>query len=356
MSHGVGDDAGYRYTALVRPATPQEAAPLLDDEERETARLATVRRMHQLLAFGDNGVDGAVIEFPPSPAPSPEVAPLLPVRVPIGAGAGPRPEIRVDRAGGWVWTLLYAGTGAYDPQLANYRGWIAVRHPLTSERGQLLEELIAWFPGPGEPRPTRPSQPDEAPMPVLPEEPGRIMLAGPHQPEGATSHYPQQMREYLLERPWMRQRELVATPGVRPVYASGEREIWSDGRITYATWLGEGVSELTPAGEEAIQWLFRHRVRQVGQWRGLLEAERWRVVDRQQETRPYGAYGGALEIEMARGEAVVRGGDILEVWSATITLYYAMGDGDCDERGGLYPTEAEAREAVEAAIVELTEE
>lgn len=42
MSFGVGDERGYVYTALARPATPEEAAPLL--ARREAARLAQEQR------------------------------------------------------------------------------------------------------------------------------------------------------------------------------------------------------------------------------------------------------------------------------------------------------------------------
>ncbi|GIW06342.1 MAG: hypothetical protein KatS3mg060_1147 [Dehalococcoidia bacterium] len=48
MSFGVGDESGYVYTTYARPATDEEAAPLLQREARARARRDAVRRLEQL--------------------------------------------------------------------------------------------------------------------------------------------------------------------------------------------------------------------------------------------------------------------------------------------------------------------
>lgn len=67
MSFGVGDEQGYVYTTYARPATDEEAAPLLEREAQARARREALRRLAQLDATArEQG------EWPSPPATRPE--------------------------------------------------------------------------------------------------------------------------------------------------------------------------------------------------------------------------------------------------------------------------------------------
>lgn len=145
MSFGVGDEEGWYFSGRVRAATPEEAAPILAAEEKAARRKALAGRADTLLAWKySTKVDDAT--YPPET----ETAGVqsLP-EVPLGPEGKSRahyaPRLVIDEPGGVVWTLNYNGGGGDDWGLSNATGLIAVRHPLTDARRQLVADLRAEY-------------------------------------------------------------------------------------------------------------------------------------------------------------------------------------------------------------------
>lgn len=145
MSFGVGADEGYVYTATVRPATPQEAAPILAQEQAARQRREVAARKRALLSWrGPDQSKGAVCPRPIT-GPSPEEAEPVPHQDRPVYYVEPAAELRVDRAHQLVWTLSYNGADGDTWDACNWGMFIAVRHPLTPEREELIADLAALY-------------------------------------------------------------------------------------------------------------------------------------------------------------------------------------------------------------------
>jgi hypothetical protein len=145
MSFGVGADEGYVYTAIVRPATAEEAAPILAEEEAVRHRREVAARKDALLSWrGPDEAKGAVCPRPIT-GPSPAGAEVVPHEAPPLYYSGVRDELRVDRANQLVWALSYNGRDGDTWDASNWRSFIAIHHPLTPEREALIAELTALY-------------------------------------------------------------------------------------------------------------------------------------------------------------------------------------------------------------------
>ncbi len=137
----VGED-GWHFQAVVRPATEQEAAPLLAVEAQAAHRAGLERKRLSLLSW----------RYAQQPdAQRPEHPDLdAAVRVPYRAGrlgrwATVEDEIRVDEPAGQVWTLAYNGADGDDWSVNNHGSYIAMAQPLTDERRALIAALRAEY-------------------------------------------------------------------------------------------------------------------------------------------------------------------------------------------------------------------
>lgn len=131
-----------RHVTVWRVATPGEAAPVLEGEERRLAETGLVARARRLLALLPN--------LAPEDAHAPSVDELLDasytglprVWVPSGAGR-PETEVRLDEQSGVVWTVVNNNQPGDDWSLSNWGGYAVYHHPLTPERAALLADLRA---------------------------------------------------------------------------------------------------------------------------------------------------------------------------------------------------------------------
>lgn len=124
MTFGAADDEGYVYFAEVRRATEEEAAPLL-------AREATQQHRETVVAQ----VETEIV----APATRPDADEEIPDLITFpGVKVGPLVEIREGAE--CLWVLRYNGADGDNWAYNNYRGCIATRVPLTSQRGELFTE------------------------------------------------------------------------------------------------------------------------------------------------------------------------------------------------------------------------
>lgn len=145
MSFGVGDEQGHYYSAQVRAATDEEAAPVLEAEARRAARKELGDRVGRLLAWRHGRVEDA--ERPPAGSPDLGGLRSLP-QVPLRQHDNTllyADELYLDEPGGWLWTVVHNGMDGDTWDANNLPGHIAARHPLTSERRQLVADLRAEF-------------------------------------------------------------------------------------------------------------------------------------------------------------------------------------------------------------------
>lgn len=145
LSFGVGDDSGYLYAALARPATPEEAAPLI--ARREASRQALERRRRR-----DAGLR-QLFQAPQADGEVPGGYHRLTEgrRLKIGEGFtiyGGGEELHVEPGAQAVWHLRNNGMDG-DSWGANNvatggAGAIGLRLPVTPERHAFLSE---FYPG-----------------------------------------------------------------------------------------------------------------------------------------------------------------------------------------------------------------
>ncbi|MEV0733993.1 hypothetical protein [Polymorphospora sp. NPDC050346] len=134
----IGED-GWYYSAVVRPATDDEAAPLLAAEARAAHREDLEQRRQALLAWRYRPVPDATLPAEPDLTGT--------VRVPHRPSRSrSEEEIRVDEPAGVVWTLEYNGADGDDWSRNNHRGgYLAWSQPLTPGRAALIEALRAEY-------------------------------------------------------------------------------------------------------------------------------------------------------------------------------------------------------------------
>ncbi|MFD7553589.1 hypothetical protein ACFV9E_03495 [Streptomyces sp. NPDC059835] len=134
----IGED-GWFFRILVRPATAEEAAEILDAEALATRRTALAQRRVRLF---DHATDGEI----------PDTAdPTGAVRVDFGAKRSwnqhwPSDELLVDEDAGIAWFLRYNGHDGDMWAASNHGSFIARKVPLTPERAQLLTDLRREYP------------------------------------------------------------------------------------------------------------------------------------------------------------------------------------------------------------------
>ncbi|MFE1476492.1 hypothetical protein ACFW6N_21900 [Streptomyces cyaneofuscatus] len=137
----IGED-GWYFRILVRPATAEEAADILAEEDKQQRRAALSARRRQMF---ERGEDGEI----------PETADLSgAVQVDFGALRSlhqhwPDDELHVNEQAGVAWYLRYNGHDGDDWSLSNHGSFIARRVPLTEERARLVADLRAEY-APGE--------------------------------------------------------------------------------------------------------------------------------------------------------------------------------------------------------------
>lgn len=129
MSMGVGDDEGHLYTAWCRPATDEEAAPVLAAE-------AAAERRRQAIAALDAALESAEAEVPAEPRPAGDRYDFSDAW-PFRAG-----WVAVE-PGGCVWHVQYNGADGDDWSRNTLPGAIALRLPATAERTAAVAEAAA---------------------------------------------------------------------------------------------------------------------------------------------------------------------------------------------------------------------
>lgn len=82
--------------------------------------------------------------------PADQVPPLgamdpVPIAPPASRPSGHADRLVVDADAGQIWTLVYNGADGDDWSRSNHGTEIALRHPLTPERAQLVAELRAEY-------------------------------------------------------------------------------------------------------------------------------------------------------------------------------------------------------------------
>lgn len=142
MSFGVGDEAGHVYWADVRIASDEEAAPVLEAEATEQRRANLTGRVRDLFAWRYAGTapDAAL------PAEVNASALWALPEVPRCTVEERRSQLYsarllVDVPSGVVWTVTHNGADGDDWSVNNVSGHVALRHPLTEERRQLIADL-----------------------------------------------------------------------------------------------------------------------------------------------------------------------------------------------------------------------
>lgn len=141
LSFGVGDDRGYVFHGLARPATDEEAAPLI--AAREVARAARAKANRQ-----EKGLDTLFNHRVSKDSNTPEGHHSLKGRsLEIDGGFtiyGGGEELVVDADGEHVWFVRNNGMDGDDWSRNNIRtggaGGIGTRYPLTAERRAFLDE------------------------------------------------------------------------------------------------------------------------------------------------------------------------------------------------------------------------
>ncbi len=135
----VSADDGRVYLAQVRAATPEEAFRVLLQESGQQRRDALAQGVAELFCWGVPTLADVTC-----PRPAPLMVLTLP-EVPLGRGTDEHASgrLRVDRPAGLVWTVVPASEG--DPEAGNCGPNVALAHPLTPARRQLVDDLGAEY-------------------------------------------------------------------------------------------------------------------------------------------------------------------------------------------------------------------
>lgn len=135
------DEYGYWRDSLHtvwRAATLDEAAPVLDGEQRRTDEVRLLARVRSEFALHGESVPRDADVPPRSELDDLSLTALPTVMIP--AGADVEVVASVDESRGVVWTVV-RNTDQSEWRLSNLGGWTVVRHPLTPLRRELLGEL-----------------------------------------------------------------------------------------------------------------------------------------------------------------------------------------------------------------------
>lgn len=141
--HHTRDTHGHLVVERVgmwRPATEEEAAPVLRAELRKLVEAGLVAQARPLVTL----LPGAPVLGATTPTAE-ELADTslwtLP-RVWLPAGAGrPDTTLLLDEQNRVVWSLVHNSARGDDWNLSNFGGYIAYHHPLTPERAELIADL-----------------------------------------------------------------------------------------------------------------------------------------------------------------------------------------------------------------------
>lgn len=148
----IGED-GWFFRARVRPATAEEAAPLLTEEADARADAELRARARQLLAWRYGRADSDILHPNAAEVQELHADGIEPVDVPLWPEFGqPHPNRLVEIEGVALVTLAYNGADGDTWDASNWGSWIALWHPLTPERAQLLADLRARYGAPTPPR------------------------------------------------------------------------------------------------------------------------------------------------------------------------------------------------------------
>ena len=147
VEYSVDDEEHVHVTrTLVRVATPEEAAPVLDQEATEERRVRLAARVERLLAVTRYPEATDYTQPEPEEIDHQRLSTLPAVPLPAGVGDSPRPyepRVLLDRENHLVWTRTFNGYDGDTWALNNAGGWIIRCHPLTPEREQLIADLVA---------------------------------------------------------------------------------------------------------------------------------------------------------------------------------------------------------------------
>ncbi|MEU9837113.1 hypothetical protein AB0D67_36715 [Streptosporangium sp. NPDC048047] len=139
------DEEWYTYlTTIVRAATPEEAAPVLAAEAKRAHRAELARRVEALLTVSKYKL--ATDANYPSSEELQGVAFGAKVPIPTSVAGRDYPTtVHVNHDAGLVWTWIHNGLDGDDWSDNNARNGIAVSHPLTDERRELIADLYAEY-------------------------------------------------------------------------------------------------------------------------------------------------------------------------------------------------------------------
>ncbi|MFC7983648.1 hypothetical protein [Streptomyces sp. NPDC057336] len=129
----IGED-GWFFRVLVRPATVEEAADILAEEDTARRRAALAERRRQLFEHPDDGEIPDTVDLTGT------------VQIDFGAPRSlhqhwPDDELHVDEEAGDAWFLRYNGADGDNWSASNFGSFIARRMPLTEQRAQLIADL-----------------------------------------------------------------------------------------------------------------------------------------------------------------------------------------------------------------------
>lgn len=133
------DLAGWFFRILVRPATAEEAADILAEEDTARRRAALAERRRQLFEHPDDGAIPDTVDLTGT------------VQIDFGARRSlhqhwPDDELHVDEVTGIAWFLRYNGADGDTWSANNFGRFIAWRMPLTDQRAHLIADLRAEYP------------------------------------------------------------------------------------------------------------------------------------------------------------------------------------------------------------------
>ncbi|MFY7068960.1 hypothetical protein ACOQFV_24145 [Nocardiopsis changdeensis] len=144
LSLGVGADEGYVWTVTVRPAAAEEAAPLVEAEQRRGRQAHVAARLVHLLDWRYGGRQPDAFHYDGDTGSSPATAVPVPM-APRYDTAGLHRELLIDRRSGVLWTLAYNGGDGDDWTQSTWGSWIAIGHPLTPDRERLVQDLTDLY-------------------------------------------------------------------------------------------------------------------------------------------------------------------------------------------------------------------
>jgi hypothetical protein len=143
MSFGVGDDRGHVYTAVVREATVEEAAPIIGAEQHAQRSEELRKATREQFAWLYSTTPDATV--PGEASPSVLILPRV-VIGPKARGWSTRESfLAIDEQGGVVYSLSYNGADGDDWSRNNLPGYVVAAQPLTPERAELVAQLREHF-------------------------------------------------------------------------------------------------------------------------------------------------------------------------------------------------------------------